>query len=261
MMTAESLRFAVFIGAFVLLALAEGLAARRPLPAHRDMRWLVHGLIGAINIGLIRVMFPLLPIGLATWAGTNHWGLLNILNLDGVLSTVLTFIALDLIIYGQHRLFHKVPWLWRFHRMHHTDTHLDVSTGIRFHPVEACISMLIKLLAVFLLGANPIGVLLFEIALNLTSLFNHSNIRIPTNIDRCLRWFVVTPDMHRVHHSIDAKEFNRNFGFCLPWWDKLLASYQSQPELGHTKMVLGQKEHREDEDQRFAALLAQPFRK
>lgn len=256
----ESLRFAFFIGAFVLLALIEGLASKRPGYVSRPKRWLVHGLISAINIGLIRVVFPWLPVGIAVWASTNHWGMLNILNLQGALSTLLTFLLLDLIIYGQHRLFHRLPLLWRFHRMHHTDTEFDVSTGIRFHPVEACLSMGVKLVVVLLLGLDPMGVLIFEITLNVASLFNHSNIRLPIRLDGWLRWVLVTPDMHRVHHSVEPKEFNRNFGFCLPWWDRLFASYKAQPDLGHLKMVIGQKSHRDEADQKLRALLIQPFK-
>jgi sterol desaturase/sphingolipid hydroxylase (fatty acid hydroxylase superfamily) len=169
-------------------------------------------------------------------------------------------IALDLVIYLQHVVFHAVPVLWRIHRMHHADTHLDVTTGLRFHPIEIVLSMLIKTVAILLLGAPAIAVLIFEIVLNAGAMFNHSNARLPLRIDRVLRWIVVTPDMHRVHHSVVPRETHSNFGFNLPWWDRLFGTYRDQPAAGHTDMVLGIPEFLDPSEQRLDRLLTQPFR-
>ena len=168
--------------------------------------------------------------------------------------------ALDLAIYLQHVLFHAVPALWRLHRMHHADLEFDVTTGARFHPIEILLSMGIKLGVVAALGAPAIAVLIFEVLLNATSMFNHSNVRMPVWIDRVLRWIVVTPDMHRVHHSIVARETNSNFGFNLPWWDRLFGTYRDQPAAGHEAMTIGIEQFREPAEQRLDRMLTQPFR-
>jgi len=169
-------------------------------------------------------------------------------------------LALDLAIYLQHRIFHYVPWLWRFHRMHHTDLDMDVTTGARFHPVEILMSLAIKFAAIVTIGAPVLTVLIFEIALNATSMFNHSNLRLPPAIDSMLRWLVVTPDMHRVHHSVVRRETDSNFGFNFPWWDRLFRTYRVQPEAGHDDMTIGIEQFREPRELRIDRILMQPFR-
>jgi sterol desaturase/sphingolipid hydroxylase (fatty acid hydroxylase superfamily) len=173
---------------------------------------------------------------------------------------IATVVVLDLFIYLQHVMFHAVPALWRLHRMHHADLDFDVTTGARFHPIEIVLSMLIKLAAVVVLGAPPVAVLIFEVVLNATAMFNHGNLRLPLAVDRVLRLFVVTPDMHRVHHSIVPAETNSNFGFNLPWWDRLLGTYRAQPAAGHVVMTIGLDDFREASDQRLDRMLIQPFR-
>jgi sterol desaturase/sphingolipid hydroxylase (fatty acid hydroxylase superfamily) len=188
------------------------------------------------------------------------WGLLNHLPLHRWATVVASVILLDLAIYLQHVMFHAVPALWRLHRMHHTDLDFDVTTGARFHPIEIILSMLIKFGIVAALGASAVGVLIFEVLLNATSIFNHGNVRLPVGFDRWLRWFVVTPDMHRVHHSIVVGETNSNFGFNLPWWDRLLGTYRDQPAAGHEGMTIGIEQFREARELWLDRMLLQPFR-
>ncbi|MDZ7736662.1 MAG: sterol desaturase family protein [Gammaproteobacteria bacterium] len=177
------------------------------------------------------------------------------------LAVVVSFLALDLLIYGQHIAFHKIPWLWRLHRVHHTDTAIDATTGVRFHPIEIVLSMLLKMLGVALLGAPVLAVILFEVVLNATSLFNHANINLPLDIDRWLRRVVVTPDMHRVHHSVVRRETDSNFGFNLPWWDRLFGTYRAQPQAGHLQMRIGLDIFRDRRSRWLHWLLLQPFMK
>jgi sterol desaturase/sphingolipid hydroxylase (fatty acid hydroxylase superfamily) len=186
--------------------------------------------------------------------------LFHVLNLSTWASVLLAVAALDLAIYLQHVLFHAVPALWRLHRMHHADLEIDVTTGARFHPIEILLSMGIKLGVVAALGAPGVAVLAFELLLNATSMFNHSNVRMSLRIDRLLRWIVVTPDMHRVHHSIVVRETNSNFGFNLPWWDRLFGTYRNQPAAGHEAMTIGIEQFREPGEQRLDRMLTQPFR-
>jgi sterol desaturase/sphingolipid hydroxylase (fatty acid hydroxylase superfamily) len=175
-------------------------------------------------------------------------------------SVLLAVMALDLANYLQHVLFHAVPALWRLHRVHHADLEVDVTTGTRFHPIEIHLSVELKLGVVAALGVPAVAVLAFELLLNATSMFNHGNLRVPTRIDRVLRWAVVTPDMHRVHHSIAAREANSNFGFNLPWWDRLFGTYRVQPAVGHETMTIGIERFREPTGQRLDRMLTQPFR-
>jgi sterol desaturase/sphingolipid hydroxylase (fatty acid hydroxylase superfamily) len=184
------------------------------------------------------------------------FGLFNALSVPPWLSVVASVVVLDLAIYLQHVLFHAVPGLWRLHRMHHSDLEFDVSTGLRFHPIEILLSMLIKLAVIAAIGAPPLAVLIFEVLLNATSIFNHANIRVPGKVDRVLRWFVVT---HRVHHSILVRETNSNFGFNLPWWDRLFGTYRAQPTAGHETMTIGVKQFRDPRDLRMDRMLLQPF--
>ena len=200
------------------------------------------------------------PAELALVAEARGFGLLNVIRLPDWLALLVSVLVLDLAIYLQHVLFHAVPALWRLHRMHHADLEFDVTTGLRFHPIEIALSMLIKFAVVAAIGAPALSVLVFEVLLNATSMFNHANMRIPTWIDRVLRWLVVTPDMHRVHHSIVARETNSNFGFNLPWWDRLFGTYRDQPAAGHRDMTIGIEQFREPGEQRLDRMLTQPFR-
>jgi sterol desaturase/sphingolipid hydroxylase (fatty acid hydroxylase superfamily) len=200
-------------------------------------------------------------VGLALLAEAKGFGLFNAWPVAGWISIIASVVVLDLVIYLQHVLFHAVPALWRLHRMHHADLEFDVTTGARFHPIEIVLSMLIKLSVIGALGAPAVAVLIFEVLLNGTAMFNHSNIRLPTSMDRVLRWFIVTPDMHRVHHSVIVRETNSNFGFNLPWWDRLFGTYRDQPAAGHDAMTIGIEQIRDPAEQRLDRMLTQPFRK
>lgn len=208
-----------------------------------------------------RLIVPFAAIGLAATAEAQGWGLLNQTALPDWVEIAVAVVMLDLVIYGQHVAFHAQPLLWRIHRAHHSDPDLDVTTALRFHPVEILLSLLVKLAAVLVLGASPLAVLIFEVLLNATALFNHGNVALPRSVDAVVRRFLVTPDMHRVHHSIDARETNSNFGFNLPWWDWLFGTYRAQPAAGHHGMTIGLSEFRASRDQRIDQLLVQPLRR
>ena len=261
-LAAETLiRLGVFVGVLVVLVAGELLAPRRALTVPRLRRWPDNLAIVAIDTVLLRIVFPTAAVSLALVAEANGWGLLNLVAAPMWLAIPAAIILLDLVIYGQHVLFHAVPVLWRVHRMHHADLDIDVTTGIRFHPVEILLSMVIKLGAVVVLGAPALAVMIFEIVLNATAMFNHSNIRLPEAVDRRLRRIVVTPDMHRVHHSIEARETGSNFGFNLPWWDRLFSTYRAQPAAGHEGMTIGLPVFREWADLRLHRMLIQPLRR
>lgn len=233
------LRLGLFLCVFVLLAVAEIWVPRRALLVAKGKRWFANLAIVLINTGLVRLVAPAAALGIALAAEQRGAGLLHMVEWPPLLEIVLAVLALDLAIYLQHVMFHAVPLLWRLHRMHHADLDVDVTTGTRFHPVEMLLSLGIKAAVILVTGVPVAAVLLFEILLNVTAMFNHSNIRIPAAADAVLRLFVVTPDMHLVHHSLDAEETNRNFGFNLPWWDRLFGTYRDQPRLGHDRMVIG----------------------
>lgn len=259
MLQEESLRFITFIGVLSFTALWEVIAPRRALTSSKGQRWFTNlSMIVTANL-LVRFTLPLLPSGLAIMAQEQGWGILNIVAVPPWLATIIAVLALDLVIYLQHVLFHFLPILWRLHRMHHSDLDLDASSGNRFHPLEILVSIGIKMAAILLIGAPPFAVLLFEILLNATATFNHGNIRIPLGIDRWLRIVLVTPDMHRVHHSIIPRETNSNFGFSLPWWDYLCGTYRDQPSAGHLEMTIGLKEYRDPAQLTLPHLLVQPF--
>ena len=253
------LRFAFFFGIFTLMAVWELVAPRRTLTTSKTVRWLSNLGITFLNPVVVRALSPLLPVGMALLAQKNGWGLLNYFSMPYWFEVALAVIVLDLVIYLQHVMFHTVPVLWRLHMMHHADLDIDVTTGLRFHPIEMILSMGIKLSTVVLIGPSVLAVLIFEILLNGTSMFNHSNVRLPTNIDRTLRLFVVTPDMHRVHHSVFIRETNSNFGFNLPWWDRLLGTYRDQPAAGHEGMVIGLSQFREAKRLTLLRMLVLPF--
>lgn len=233
------LRVAIFLAVFLIMAAWEVISPRRQLVASKGRRWVANLGILIVNTALVRAVFPAAAVGIALFAEARGVGLLHALELGAVPKILLALIALDLAIYLQHIMFHAVPLLWRLHRVHHADLDIDVTTGTRFHPVEMLLSMVIKTAAILVIGAPALAVLLFEIALNVTSMFNHSNARLPGRLDAVLRWLVVTPDMHRVHHSIRPEETNRNFGFNLTWWDRILGTYQEAPRDGHEQMTIG----------------------
>ncbi|RUO36008.1 fatty acid hydroxylase [Aliidiomarina shirensis] len=254
------LRLSAFLGLLALFLSWEGLAPKRERERTRRERWMSNSGIIIIDSIALRLVFPTAAIGAALWAAEVQFGLLYLIpNLPAWLHVLVAILILDFAIWLQHLSFHHVPWLWRLHRMHHSDVDVDVTTAVRFHPLEMLLSMLIKMGVVVIFGAPAVAVLLFEVLLNGTSLFNHSNIRLPQKADDVLRWFLVTPDMHRIHHSWHKEETNSNFGFNLPWWDKLFKTYRSDPKDGHRGMVLGLHEFREPARNRLHALLLQPL--
>ena len=254
-------RLAAFSGVFVVMAVWELVAPRRSQAIGRWWRWPNNLGVVLLNTLLVRILFPATAVGLALLAEARGFGLFNLVALPTWVAVVASVVILDLAIYLQHVLFHAVPALWRLHRMHHADLEFDVSTGLRFHPIEILLSLLIKLAVVAALGAPAVSVVIFEVLLNATSMFNHGNVRVPLWLDRMLRWVVVTPDMHRVHHSILARETNSNFGFNLPWWDRLFGTYRAQPQAGHETMTIGIAQFRNPRELRLDRMLLQPFRK
>ena len=260
MMSAEpTIRISVFAAVLLLVALWELISPRRPLLDNKRKRWFTNLTLVVIDTTAVRLLFPILPVALTQLAETRGWGLCNVLEMALWLKIILSLVMLDFIIYLQHLLFHYTPILWRLHRMHHTDLDLDVTSGNRFHPLEIIISMLIKMAAVVILGIPGQAMLAFEVILNASAMFNHGNIRLPPAFDRLLRLFLVTPDMHRVHHSTLLHETNSNFGFTLPWWDRICGTYRPQPEKGHLDMTIGLKEYRDPEKLTLIRLLLQPF--
>ena len=256
----QYIRLAAFCGVFALMAVWELIEPRRTQTIGRGWRWPNNLGVVVVDTLLVRILFPTAAVGVALVAEAHGLGLFNVLPLPAWIGVVASVILLDLAIYFQHVLFHAVPVLWRLHRMHHADLDIDVSTGLRFHPIEILLSMVIKLAVVIALGAPAIAVLIFEVLLNATSMFNHSNVHIPERLDGVVRWFVVTPDMHRVHHSIVARETNSNFGFNLPWWDRLFGTYRAQPAAGHEAMKIGIEQFRDPRELRLDRMLLQPFR-
>ncbi len=254
------LRLSAFASIFAVMAAWEILAPRRAQKLARGIRWPSNIGIVVLDTVLVRLLVPTTAVGLALLAEARGWGLMHALDLPRWAGVPLAIVALDLAVYLQHVLFHAVPALWRLHRVHHADLEIDVTTGARFHPIEILLSMGIKLGVVAALGTPAVAVLTFEVLLNATSMFNHSNVRMPLWLDRVLRWMVVTPDMHRVHHSIAARETNSNFGFNLPWWDRLFGTYRDQPAAGHEAMTVGIDRFRDPAEQRLDHMLTQPFR-
>jgi len=254
-----AVRLGFFAGIFLLMAVLEIFVPRRRLRASKGLRWFTNLGIMALGTLVVRVLFPTAAVGMALVAADQGWGLLNNLDLTPVVAIVASVFVLDLFIYLQHVMFHAVPALWRLHMVHHADVDFDVTTGLRFHPVEIVLSMVIKLAAVAVLGPPAVAVIIFEVVLNATAIFNHGNVRLPAAVDRVLRWIVVTPDMHRVHHSVKTVETNKNFGFNLPWWDRLLGTYRDQPEDGHEAMTIGLSQFQDRPRQSLPWLLSLPF--
>lgn len=254
-----TIRLAAFVGILVVFALWEVLSPRRRREIPRLVRWANNLALVVVDTVILRLTFPILAVGLAVMAEDRGWGLFNAIDVAPWVAIIASMLLLDLAIYLQHVMFHAVPGLWRLHRMHHADLEFDATTGLRFHPVEILISMGIKLAVVAALGPPAIAVLLFEVLLNATAIFNHANIDLPRPVDRVLRWVVVTPDMHRVHHSVDRRETNSNFGFNLPWWDRLLGTYVAQPAKGHDGMDIGIEQFRSRRDLWLDRMLIQPM--
>ena len=254
-----TVRIAFFVAIFVGIGVWETLSARRRLTTSKKVRWANNWGLIAFNPVALRVVFPVLAVDMAVTAQVRGWGLLNNCALPVWVELVIAVMVLDFVMYVQHVLFHAVPALWRLHMVHHADLDYDLTTGLRFHPVEIVISMGIKLAAVVVLGPSPLAVVVFEIVLNGAAMFNHGNIFIPSSVDRWLRYLLVTPDMHRVHHSIYPTETNTNFGFNLPWWDRLLGTYRAQPRDGHEGMTIGLLQFRDPRELTLPRLLIMPF--
>ena len=256
-----TIRLGAFFGIFVLMAIWEWLAPRRVLTVSKALRWGSNLGLVALNTVLLRLLFPVAAVGLAATAAAQGWGLLNHYPVSPWLAVPLAVIALDLAIWAQHVFFHAVPALWRLHRVHHADLDYDLTTGARFHPIEILLSMLIKFAVILVLGPPVVAVILFEIILNGMAMFNHGNVGLPNRLDRWLRWVFVTPDMHRVHHSVEDDETNSNFGFNLSWWDRLFGTYREAPRAGHLGMTIGIEGHRDPREvDALPGMLALPFR-
>jgi sterol desaturase/sphingolipid hydroxylase (fatty acid hydroxylase superfamily) len=240
-----SFRLGFFLGVFGLMAMWELVSPRRSLRMSKVLRWTNNIGLVVLNTVILRLLFPTAAVGIAIFTTNNGWGIFNYFEVPSPLAVCLSVLALDLIIYFQHVMVHAVPTLWRLHRVHHADIDYDVTTGSRFHPLEIILSMLVKSAAIVVLGAPPLAVVVFEVVLNAMAMFNHGNVRLPLGIDRVLRLLVVTPDMHRVHHSVEGNEANSNFGFNLSLWDRLLGTYIDQPREGHEGMTIGLDEYRE----------------
>jgi len=245
--TETAVRLLFFVGVLMIMIAWEFAAPKRRLQIRRPIRWSSNLGLVVINSVLLRFVAPLGAVGIALFAESRGWGLFQNIDVFGWVAILMSVVLLDLAIYLQHVMFHAVPLFWRLHMVHHADLDFDVTTGLRFHTVEILLSFGIKAAVIVLLGAPAVAVLVFEVLLNATSMFNHSNIRMPGAAERVLRWFVVTPDMHRVHHSVYAHETNSNFGFNLPWWDRLLGTYRDQPAEGHTGMTIGLSEFRDEQ--------------
>tara|TARA_R110002095_G_scaffold187345_1_gene164629 strand:+ start:1205 stop:2068 length:864 start_codon:yes stop_codon:yes gene_type:complete len=234
-----AVRLGFFFTVFGLVAAWEIIAPRRTLSVSKPIRWANNLGLVFLNTIVLRLLFPAAAVGVAVFVKENNWGLLNHFQLSFPLAVLISIVAMDLVIYLQHLLLHAAPTLWRLHRVHHADPDYDVTTGSRFHPIEIILSMLIKFATIIILGPPIVAVVIFEVVLNALAMFNHGNIRLPLALDRVLRIIVVTPDMHRVHHSVEDNETNSNFGFNLSVWDHLFGTYIDQPRDGHEKMAIG----------------------
>lgn len=259
------IRLVAFLAIFASMAVFElwspRLERQEMRGALKSRRWLTNLSIVILSSALLRVVFPAAAVGAALWAEANGYGLMRLVGLNGVAAGIIAFVVLDFAVWFEHLVSHKIPLLWRIHRMHHADTGFDVTTALRFHPLEILLSMLWKAAIVIAIGAPVVSVLVFEIVLNGTSMFNHSNIRLPDRVDRILRLVIVTPDMHRVHHSTNPAETDSNYGFNFPFWDRLLATYTRAPALGQDGMNIGLNEYRDDRPAGLWWSLALPFRR
>jgi sterol desaturase/sphingolipid hydroxylase (fatty acid hydroxylase superfamily) len=256
----DYIRFGAFAAMFAVMASWEMLAPRRPLTTSKALRWSGNLGVLAIDTFLVRLLFTVLPMAMAQRVQVAGWGILNDLPFPYWLKVVAGIMLLDLAIYLQHVMFHATPVFWRLHMMHHADVDFDFTTGLRFHPIEILLSMIIKLATVVIIGPPPLATLLFEVFLNATSMFNHGNVRLPPAADRVIRLIVVTPEMHRVHNSVIPRETNSNFGFNFPWWDRIAGTYRDQPKAGHVGMTIGLKQFQGVRRQTLWWMLALPFR-
>ncbi|WP_084004906.1 sterol desaturase family protein [Magnetovibrio blakemorei] len=254
------IRLGAFFSIFAIMALWEIVQPRRALSVSKKLRWTSNLGIVVLNTVIARLVLPMAPVAFAYVALERSWGVFNLVAWNGWVELVAAVVLLDFFIWLQHVMVHAIPLFWRLHRMHHADLDYDVTTGARFHPIEILLSLAIKFAVIALLGASPVSVLIFEVVLNATAMFNHSNVKLPLGLDAVLRLLVVTPDMHRVHHSAIARECNSNFGFNLPWWDRLFGTYMAQPQDGHVGMTIGLDVFREERDERLDQMLIQPLR-
>ncbi len=255
------IRLSLFLGVFALIDAWEVLAPRRSLTVSKSLRWRNNLALVVLNTGLLRLLFPMAAVGVAAYCAAHGWGMLNRFHISLWIAVPLSVIVMDLVIWLQHVVFHAVPALWRLHRVHHADLDYDLTTGSRFHPVEIVLSMLVKFAAIAVLGAPVLAVMIFEVLLSAAAMFNHGNIRLPVGLDRMLRWVIITPDMHRVHHSVEIDETNSNFGFNLPWWDRLLGTYREQPRAGQIGMTIGIQGHTDQREVvRLDGMLLMPFK-
>ena len=254
------IRMSFFFGMLLLIGLWELLAPKRALTISKSVRWINNLGLVFFNSFILRVLFPAAAVGVAVFASEQGWGLFNYVEVPFWFAVVASVIIMDFVIYIQHVMVHAIPVLWRLHRLHHADLDYDVTTGARFHPIEIILSMLIKFATILLLGPSVVAVIIFEVMLNATAMFNHGNISLPKTLDKYLRLLLVTPDMHRVHHSIEDDEANSNFGFSLPWWDRLFGTYRDQPRAGHVGMTIGINKYRDPKQVSWMpGMLALPF--
>lgn len=255
-----AIRLAFFLGIFTVMAFWELMLPRRVLTVSKAVRWVNNLGLVVFNTLLLRLLFPVAAVGMAAFTTERGWGLLNHLQVPPVLAVPIAVIAMDFVIWLQHVMVHAVPILWRLHRVHHADLDYDLTTGARFHPIEIVLSMLIKFATIMVLGPPVVAVMAFEVILNGMAMFNHANVRLPRDLDGLLRWLVVTPDMHRVHHSVEDDEANSNFGFNLSVWDRLFGTYRDQPRGGHEGMAIGIHRYRDPEQvDRLPGMLMLPF--
>ena len=256
-----TIRLGLFLGVFAVMALWEVLTPRRALTVSKAVRWTNNLGLVALNAFLLRLLFPAAAVGMAAFCADQGWGLLNHFGVPFWLALPVAVITMDFVIWLQHVMVHAVPALWRLHRVHHADLDYDLTTGARFHPIEIILSMLIKFATIMVLGPPLLAVILFEVILNGMAMFNHGNVRLHLGLDRWLRWLLVTPDMHRVHHSVEDDEANSNFGFNLSWWDRLFGTYRDTPRNGHEGMVIGIRGYRTPREVSWLpGILALPFR-
>jgi Sterol desaturase len=254
------IRLGFFFGVFAVMAAWELAAPRRRLTVSRALRWTSNLGLVFLNSLVLRLLFPAAAVGVAALAVERDWGLFNLVEVPFAVAVLLSVVAMDFVIWLQHVVFHAIPVLWRLHRVHHADLDYDVTTGARFHTIEIILSMLIKFATIVLLGPPVVAVVIFEVLLNATAMFNHGNVKLPARLDRVLRWVLVTPDMHRVHHSVEDDEANSNFGFSLTWWDRLFGTYRDQPRAGHEGMTIGIHRYRDPKlVDRLPGMLALPF--
>ena len=256
-----AIRLGFFFGVFAIMGVWEVLAPRRALTVSKPLRWANNMGLVLLNTALLRLLFPLAAVGVAAYCATHGWGILHHFQVPFWPALLLSLLAMDFVIWLQHVTVHAVPALWRLHRVHHADLDYDVTTGARFHPLEIILSMLVKFATIAVVGPPALAVVAFEVLLNAAAMFNHGNVRLPASLDRALRWVIVTPDMHRVHHSVQVDEANSNFGFNLPWWDRIFGTYRAQPRAGQSGMTLGIHGHTApSEVARLGGMLLMPFR-